>query len=270
MEGNGKPVGFVTDQLHQVQNRRVMVERYRFVLLAVDIDNFFALGDRRQGLIDNLQRIKRFSSCVQLAQAAIDQHQAGHLLFLFLNTLVAARHHATDDELAVIRLLHLTIFPDHHRSHGLGSLDVRNVEALDASRQFGQAEGVLQRFLDGFGIRFHYAEALVVRLLGIVARQVEKSSLVAALGHKDVNSCGAGALARHLLAQNVFQRFTIFKLHGNVNVPWYVGLADVKLVEESRKEFVGMERTNGATGILARHVFWLSDRALLGWAGEGT
>ncbi len=66
MEGNSKPMGFVTDQLHQVQNRRVMVERYRFVLLAVDIDNFFALGDRRQRLVDDLQRFERFGSGVQL------------------------------------------------------------------------------------------------------------------------------------------------------------------------------------------------------------
>jgi hypothetical protein len=53
-KGNGKTVGLVADQSAPVQHRRVMIERDRFVLLPVDVDNFFALRDRRQRLIDDL------------------------------------------------------------------------------------------------------------------------------------------------------------------------------------------------------------------------
>ena len=80
MEGDRKAVSFVADQLHQVQYRRVMIERDRFVLLAVDIDNFFTLGDRGQRLVDDLQGFERLGCGMQLAEAAVDQHQAGHLL----------------------------------------------------------------------------------------------------------------------------------------------------------------------------------------------
>ena len=69
-----------------------------------------------------------------------------------------------------------------------------------------------------------------------------------------MNSCGAGALARHLLGEQVFQRLPIFEINRHVNVPGNVGLTDVELLQESRKEFAGIKRFIGATGVLARHV----------------
>src|SRR5260370_40567111 len=50
MERHGEAMGFVADDLHQMQNWRMMVERHRFVFLSEDVDDFFALGDRRQRL----------------------------------------------------------------------------------------------------------------------------------------------------------------------------------------------------------------------------
>ena len=47
VEGHGKAVRFVANELNQMQHRRVMIERDRILLLAVDIENLFALGDRR-------------------------------------------------------------------------------------------------------------------------------------------------------------------------------------------------------------------------------
>jgi hypothetical protein len=45
MEGDGEAVGFVADELHEVQNGIVMIENDGLVLLSADIDNFFTLGD---------------------------------------------------------------------------------------------------------------------------------------------------------------------------------------------------------------------------------
>ena len=118
MEGHGKAVGFVANQLHQVQHRRMVIEHDRFIFLPVHVDDFFALGDRRQRLIDDLERFQCLGSGMQLAEAAVDQHQARHCLLFFLQTLVTARDHlahggkvvhaidAANDELAVVGLLH--------------------------------------------------------------------------------------------------------------------------------------------------------------------
>ncbi len=70
-----------------------MVERDRFVFLSVDVDDLFALGDGGQRLVDDLERLECLRGGVQLAEAAVDQDQARHLLLFFLNTLVAARDH---------------------------------------------------------------------------------------------------------------------------------------------------------------------------------
>src|ERR1700678_441433 len=50
MVGHGKPMAFVANLLHQMQHGRSAVQHYRFILLTVDIDDLFALGDRRQRL----------------------------------------------------------------------------------------------------------------------------------------------------------------------------------------------------------------------------
>ena len=47
MESYGEAVGFVANELDQVQHRRVMIERDRIFLLPVDVENFFAFGDGR-------------------------------------------------------------------------------------------------------------------------------------------------------------------------------------------------------------------------------
>ena len=118
---------------------------------------------------------------------------------------------------------------------------MRNVETLDALRQLRQPQRILQRFLNGFGIRLHHPEALVVRLLGVVAGQVEQPTLVPTLRNQNMNPCGAGALARHLLGKQVFQRFTIFEINRHINIPRNVRLTNVELLHEGGKEFAGKE-----------------------------
>src|SRR3954452_6616158 len=55
MEGDGEAMGFVADELHEVQNGIVMIEDDGIIFLSADVNDFFALGDRGQWLIDDLQ-----------------------------------------------------------------------------------------------------------------------------------------------------------------------------------------------------------------------
>ena len=77
--------------LNQMKNGRMMLKDNGLVLLAEDVENFFFLSDAGQRLIDNLQRIKRLRSGVELADAAVDENQAGKRLFFFLQAAIAAR-----------------------------------------------------------------------------------------------------------------------------------------------------------------------------------
>jgi hypothetical protein len=219
-----------------------MVENDGVVFLSVDVDDLFALGDGGERLVDDFERFERLGGGVELSQAAVDQHQAGHGLFFFLLPLVAARDHLAhggeivhagdglDDELAVVGFLHLAVFPHHHRCHRFRSLNVRDVEALDALWQLGQAERLLQGFLNGARIGLQNAETLIVRLLGIGAGEIDEFAFVSALRNGDMHSCGAGALARELLAERVFKFLAIFEVDGNVDVARDVGLREIELL----------------------------------------
>src|SRR5579863_137423 len=64
MECDGEAMSFIANQLNQMQHRRVMIERDGIFLLAVDVEKLLALGDGRQRLVDDLERIERFGSSV--------------------------------------------------------------------------------------------------------------------------------------------------------------------------------------------------------------
>src|SRR6202522_1351878 len=72
MEGHGETVSFVTNQLDQVQHRRMVVENDRFTFLSEHINDFFALSNRSQRLIDNFEQRKCLSGGVQLTESAVD------------------------------------------------------------------------------------------------------------------------------------------------------------------------------------------------------
>ncbi len=140
----------------------------------------------------------------------------------------------------------MPVFPDHHRRDSLRALNVRNVEALDALGKFGQAERVLQFFLNGFRVGLEHAEALIVRLLGVIAGEVDERAFVATQWNDDVDSCRADTLVRHLLGEQVFESFTVLKIDRDVDIAGHVGLADVELLEQSGEKFAGMELIFGA------------------------
>src|SRR5215470_20207357 len=52
VKGHSEAVGLIANQLDQVQDRRVMIEGNRIALLAVDVENFFALGNGGERLVD--------------------------------------------------------------------------------------------------------------------------------------------------------------------------------------------------------------------------
>ena len=152
-----------------MQYRRAAVEDDGLVLVAVEVDDLLALGDRGQGLRGQAEGFKGFGSGMKLAQAAIDEDERGEglgflgagsfglpgprigtggtrfIVQLFEEAAIAARDylahggevvdagHCLDFEFAIGLLVHLAVFPDHHRGHGLSALDVGDVEALDAA-----------------------------------------------------------------------------------------------------------------------------------------
>src|ERR1022692_1060049 len=199
----------------------MMVEHYRVVFLSVDVDDLFSLGDSGQRLVDDFKRFEGLGSGVELSEAAVDQHQAGRGLFFFLLTLVTARDYLAhggeivhagdglDDELAIVRLFHLAVFPDHHRGYRFRSLNVRNVETLDALGQLGQRERVLEGFLNGARIWLENAETLVVGLLGVGPGEIDQFALAPARRRGNIPWWAGGPPPRKLFAERVLNFFGV-------------------------------------------------------------
>ena len=93
MESDGEAVGFVADHLHQVQHGRVAVEHDGIVFLAEDVDDLFFLGDGGERLVGDAQIFEGLGGGVKLAQAAVDEDQAGKRLVFVTQAPVAACDH---------------------------------------------------------------------------------------------------------------------------------------------------------------------------------
>src|SRR5260370_38315951 len=164
MKGHGKTMGLISDLLNQMQDRRMAFQDDRLIFLAEDVEDFFFLGDARERLIDDLQRVKGLRGGMQLPDSAINQDQARQRFLLLLQPAVAARYgfahagegivlsaravaafFAANDEFAVVRLFLSPFFPDPHRSDRIASLVVRNVNALNPVRSLRQLKADLQR-----------------------------------------------------------------------------------------------------------------------------
>jgi len=62
----------------------------------------------------------------------------------------------------------------------------------------------LQGFLDGLGVGLQDSEALVVRLLGVGAGEIDEFAFVSALRDGDVNTRGSTAFSGKLIAEGFF------------------------------------------------------------------
>ena len=117
------------------------------ILLPEDVDDFLLLGNAGDGLIDDFQFLQRRRGRVELAEASVNQNEAGERLFFFQEPAISALDdflHAckvivapgpANDELAIVGFLHPAVFPNYHGSNCVGALQVGDIEALDASRR---------------------------------------------------------------------------------------------------------------------------------------
>src|SRR5438445_3960189 len=66
VETDGEAVRLVPDLLDQMQQRRMPFQAYRFIFLAENEKDLFLFGDRRDGLVDDLQFFQRLRRGVKL------------------------------------------------------------------------------------------------------------------------------------------------------------------------------------------------------------
>ena len=81
MKGDRETVRLVADLLDEMKDWGVMFENDRIVFLAEDVQNFFFFCDARERLIDDLKRVERVRGGVKLADAAVNENQAGERFF---------------------------------------------------------------------------------------------------------------------------------------------------------------------------------------------
>src|SRR5579859_915137 len=136
MKCDSEAVRFVANHLDKMEHGRVAVKDYGIVFLAEDVDDLLFLGDGSKRLVGDAQLVERLGRGMKLAQAAVDQNEAGKRLVFVPQALVAAGDHlthgseiidsgdGTHDELAVFALVHPTVLPDHHGGDSFGALDV--------------------------------------------------------------------------------------------------------------------------------------------------
>jgi len=82
MIADGEAVTLVADELDEMKDRGAAVEDNGLVFVAVEIDDFLALGDGGQRLRGQPERFQRFGSGVELAQATVDEDERGEGLRL--------------------------------------------------------------------------------------------------------------------------------------------------------------------------------------------
>ena len=75
MIADGEAMAFVANELHEMEHGRAAVENDGLVFVAVEVDDFFALGDGGQRLRREAERFESFGGGVKLAEAAVDEHE---------------------------------------------------------------------------------------------------------------------------------------------------------------------------------------------------
>ena len=166
MVRDGEAVRLVTDLLEQVQGLGVARDAHRLGI-AGEIDLLEALGQRRHADVFEPEVLEHPHRDTELTLAPVDEEQvrrvgeplAGARTFVALGEVAAEApgqrlFHRGEVVLAllvahleapVVGALGQAVFHHHHRRDDLGSLEVRDVEALDAQRRFGQVQRLLQR-----------------------------------------------------------------------------------------------------------------------------
>src|ERR1700730_18009080 len=123
---------------------------------------------------------------MELAEASVDQNEAGEGLFFLLETAVAAFDdflHArkiviapfpANNKFAIPGFVHSPVFPHDHGSDCVRSLEMRNVEALDAARCLRQSERLLERLDNRLRAGLQDAEKLLEGVARVLFAQLEQ------------------------------------------------------------------------------------------------
>ena len=80
MIADGEAMALVADELDEMQHRRAAIKHHRLVFVAVEVDDLFAFGNRRQRLRGEAEGFEGLGGGVKLAQAAVDEDQRGQVL----------------------------------------------------------------------------------------------------------------------------------------------------------------------------------------------
>ena len=247
-------MGFVANLLDQVQQRRVFFEPDRLILLTQHKKNLFLFGDGHDGLVDDLEFLQSLRGCMQLTQAAIDQHEAGHRFIFVAQAAIAPVDRlshagkivvaplAANNEFAIVGFLHPAIFPNYHRGHHVGALNMRDIEALDAFRRRRKIEGGFQRFRHGFARGFEHAKALLERVARVLFDQIEKGMLWAALRCGDIDAPVGQAECGRAFTQRFLEQRAILEIARHVDDAREKRGVEIQLFEQRRQKLGGIKR----------------------------
>ena len=207
MRADGEPVRLVAQPLQVVQHRIAGLQRKlpaagQVEVLAAGVA-VRALGDGHQGHVLHPQLAGHLQHGVELAAAAVDQHQvrpvaAGAVGILAHQAGEAPGHHLAhhgvvvaggqiaglDVELAVLALLEAVRAGHHHGAHGVGAGDMAVVVHLDAPGRAVQVEHVGQ-LAQQLGLAGRFGQPPVQRLDGVAFRRFDQRPLFAPLGAGD-------------------------------------------------------------------------------------
>ena len=106
---------------------------------------------------------------------------------------------------------------------------MRDVEALHPPRPLRQAEGFLERILNGACRRLHYPEALIKGLFGIIPGKINERPLLAPLRNHNLDT-RASSLGRYFLAEKVLQGGMIFEINRHEDGPRHILRVNIELL----------------------------------------
>ena len=212
MVGDGEPVGLVADPLEQVQHRAGPGDPQRLGQAGPE-HQLLLLGQRGPLQLVQPQGGQGRAGGVQLAQAAVDEHQVREGQPLVAQPLVAPGQHLGHvGEVVVLLVGHLepavalpvgqAIAEHHAGGHHLPPLAVADIEALDALRQPGQAQEPLQPLQHGL-VQPGRLELALQRQAGVFLGHAQQLHLLAPLRDMDDRQ-GAAHPAQPLPQQGQF------------------------------------------------------------------
>ena len=102
---------------------------------------------------------------------------------------------------------------------------MRDVEAFDPAGNFGNVQGILERFTNGLRRGPHHPEPGVKAVLGIRLDQAQECLLAAALRRRDLNSLASK------LRQIIFEFIPVFEIDRDMDRSGNIVVAQIDLLQ---------------------------------------